>query len=139
MAALTTPIPLGMAAVKATLAAIADGSVHAVINRQGQRLMDGFSEILERRQIAARVQGFPAVFHVSLGRREPIANYRDTLATDKAAYIRLTGAMLRRGVRALERGAWFLSCEHGDDVIDETLNAFDDSLAEAVPPPAREL
>jgi glutamate-1-semialdehyde 2,1-aminomutase len=121
--------PLGMAAVKATLAAIADGAVHAAIDRQGRRLMAGFGEILERRQVAARVQGFPSIFHVSLGRRAPIMDYRDTLATDKAAYVRLTTAMLARGVRALERGAWFLSSEHGDPVIDETLDVFEDCLA----------
>jgi glutamate-1-semialdehyde 2,1-aminomutase len=121
--------PLGMAAVKATLEAIEDGSVHRLIDRQGERLMAGFAEILERRQVAGCVQGFPSIFHVSLGRREPIESYRDTLDTDKAAYVRLTTAMLARGVRALERGAWFLSREHDDDVIDETLTVFDECLS----------
>lgn len=124
--------PLGMAATKATLATIADGSAHAVIDRQGRRLMDGISDALERRQIAARVQGFPAIFHVGLGRREPIESYRDTLGLDKAAYVRVTNAMMRRGVRALERGAWFLSTEHDDAVIDRTIEVFDEALAEAL-------
>lgn len=124
--------PLGMAATKATLSAIADGKAHERIRRQGERLMAGIAVALERRQIAARVQGFPAIFHVSLGRREPIENYRGTLALDKAAYVRLTTAMLRRGVRALERGAWFLSTEHDDAVVDRTIAVFDEALTEAV-------
>jgi glutamate-1-semialdehyde 2,1-aminomutase len=124
--------PLGMAATKATLEAIADGQAHRRIERQGRRLMDGIAGILEGRQIPARVQGFPAIFHVGIGRREPIQDYRDTLGLDKAAYVRLTTAMVRRGVRALERGAWFLSTEHDDAVIDRTIAVFDEALAEAM-------
>ena len=32
-------------------------------------------------------------------------------------------ALLRRGVRVLERGAWFISSVHDDAVIDATLAA----------------
>jgi glutamate-1-semialdehyde 2,1-aminomutase len=31
--------------------------------------------------------------------------------------------MLKRGVRTLERGAWFVSSAHTDDVLDETIAA----------------
>ena len=122
--------PLCMAAMVATLNAVADGKVHARIARQGKRLMAGIEGILRDRQVAGRVQGFPGIFHVSLGRREPIRNYRDAVTTDKATYVKLTTAMLSHGVRALERGAWFLSAEHDDAAIDKTLAAFDASLAE---------
>lgn len=117
--------PMGMAATVATLEAIKDGAVHAGIAARGARLMAGMETILRDRQVAGRVQGFPGIFHVSLGRREPIRGYRDQLATDKAAYVRLTTHMLGNGVRALERGAWFLSSEHDDAVIDRTLEVFD--------------
>ena len=59
------------------------------------------------------------------------ANYRDATTADKAAYVRLTTALLSLGVRALERGAWFLSLAHDDAVIDRTLEAFDEALAQA--------
>jgi glutamate-1-semialdehyde 2,1-aminomutase len=36
--------------------------------------------------------------------------------------------MVERGVRALERGAWFLSAAHDDEVIDRTLSVVEDSL-----------
>jgi glutamate-1-semialdehyde 2,1-aminomutase len=42
---------------------------------------------------------------------------------DRPRYVAFTTALLRRGVRALERGAWFLSTEHDDAVIDATLDA----------------
>ena len=35
----------------------------------------------------------------------------------------MTTALLQHGVRALERGAWFLSSAHDDAVIDETIAA----------------
>ncbi|GAB4183157.1 MAG: glutamate-1-semialdehyde 2,1-aminomutase [Thalassobaculales bacterium] len=129
--------PMGMAATVATLSALADGSVHAGIAARGQRLMDGFEAILRDRQVAGRVQGLPGIFHLSLGRREPIRDYRDQLGTDKAAYVRLTTALLGHGVRALERGAWFLSSTHDDAVIDATLAAFERAIDEAKPWPGQ--
>ena len=40
--------------------------------------------------------------------------WRDLLSMDKPRYVAFTTALLRHGVRALERGAWFLSTEHDD-------------------------
>jgi len=124
--------PLGMAATVATLSTLADGSVHARIAVQGRRLMEGFETVLRNRQVAARVQGLPQVFHVTLGVRDPIHGYRDQVGADKAAYVRLTTALLGHGVRALERGAWFMSSEHDAGVVDATIAAFDRAVAEAL-------
>lgn len=124
--------PLGMAATVATLTALADGSVHDRIAVRGRRLMEGFQTVLRNRQVAARVQGLPQIFHVTLGVRDPIHNYRDQVNADKAAYVRLTTALLGHGVRALERGAWFLSLAHDDAVIDATIEAFDHAVAEVL-------
>jgi glutamate-1-semialdehyde 2,1-aminomutase len=115
--------PVVMAATVATLRALADGQVHALLEQRGRRLMDGIARALAEADIAARIQGFPQIFHVALGVDAPIADYRDALAADKARYIRLTTQLLEHGVRALERGAWFLSSAHSDTVIDETIAA----------------
>ena len=77
------------------------------------------------REVSARVQGFPGIFHVAFGVAAPIETYRDTFALDRARYVRFTTALLDRGVRALERGAWFLSSEHDDTAIDRTLETVD--------------
>jgi glutamate-1-semialdehyde 2,1-aminomutase len=42
---------------------------------------------------------------------------------DKERYRAFCHAMLKRGVRALERGAWFISSAHTDDFLDETIAA----------------
>jgi glutamate-1-semialdehyde 2,1-aminomutase len=115
--------PVGMAATVATLSALADGRIHAMLEERGQRLMDGIAQALAEADIVAKIQGFPQIFHVALGCDTPIADYRSSLAADKGRYVRFTTHLLAQGVRALERGAWFLSSAHTDEVIDETLAA----------------
>jgi len=120
--------PVGMAATVATLTAMADGSVHAGIERRGRRLMDGIAGLLRDYQVVANVQGFPGIFHVAIGTSEPIANFRDSRRASKPDYVQLTTRMLERGVRALERGSWFLSAAHDDAVVDRTLAIVEDSI-----------
>jgi glutamate-1-semialdehyde 2,1-aminomutase len=120
--------PVSMAATVATLSELAKGEVYALIERRGQRLMDGIAQLLRDYQVIGRVQGFPAIFHVAFGTSEPLTSYRDTFKTDKVRYVRFTTAMVERGVRALERGAWFLCAAHDDAVIEQTLSVVEDSL-----------
>lgn len=87
----------------------------------GLRLQDGIRAILAEEGIKAQVAGFPLMFHVAFGLDQPARNYRDVARADKAAYVRFAHAMLKRGVRALERGAWFVSSEHDAGVVDATL------------------
>jgi glutamate-1-semialdehyde 2,1-aminomutase len=115
--------PSCMAATVATLRALADGKVIAAIEPLGRRLMDGIATILAKAGIPATVTGFPQIFHVAFGLTEPPRDYRDLLGVDKPRYIRFCGELLKHGVRALERGAWFLSATHDHLVIEETLAA----------------
>lgn len=115
--------PACMAATLATLKALADGSVIKGIEPHGRRLMEGISQILADAGIPAVVTGFPQIFHVAFGLTEPARNYRGLMAMDRPRYVRFCGELLKRRVRVLERGAWFLSSEHDGLVIDETLAA----------------
>jgi glutamate-1-semialdehyde 2,1-aminomutase len=114
--------PVAMAATVATLRALTP-EAYATIERRGRRLMDGIRDALASAGVKAVVAGFPAIFHVAFGLEQPARNYRDLWAMDKQRYVRFTTALLRHGVRALERGAWFMSLAHDDAVIDETLAA----------------
>jgi len=114
--------PVAMAATVATLRALTP-ETYATIERRGRRLMDGIRDVLAAAGVKAVVTGFPAIFHVAFGLEQPARNYRDLWAMDKPRYVRFTTALLRHGVRALERGAWFMSLAHDDAVIDETLAA----------------
>ncbi|RYE34921.1 MAG: aspartate aminotransferase family protein [Hyphomicrobiales bacterium] len=122
--------PVAMAALVATQKALTPehyerSSVH------GQRLQDGIRTILEETGIKAQVAGFPLMFHVAFGLDAPARNYRDVASADKAAYSRFAHELLKRGVRVLERGAWFVSSEHDSAVVDATLAAVRDA-AQAV-------
>ena len=115
--------PASMAATVATLRTLADGRVIAAIEPLGRRLMEGIASILARAGIPATVTGFPQIFHVAFGLTEPARDWRDLLRVDKPRYIRFCGELLKHRVRALERGAWFLSATHDSLVIEETLAA----------------
>jgi glutamate-1-semialdehyde 2,1-aminomutase len=113
---------LGMAATAATIATLTP-EVYALIEKQGTRLRDGVRDELKAAGIKAAISGWGAVFHVAFGYDKPALNYRDLARGDKAGYTLFCAALLKRGVRALERGAWFLSSAHDDAVIDFTLEA----------------
>jgi glutamate-1-semialdehyde 2,1-aminomutase len=111
-----------MAAMVATQNALTPGQYESAAKR-GVRLRDGIARILGDAGIKAQVTGFELMFHVGFGLDAPARNYRDLLKSDKALYVRFAHALLKRGVRALERGAWFVSFAHDDAVIDATLEA----------------
>jgi glutamate-1-semialdehyde 2,1-aminomutase len=125
--------PTGMAATVATLTALAEGSAYAAIERSGRRLMEGIAGLLRDHQVVANVQGFPGIFHVAIGTSDPIANFRDSRWASKPAYVQLTTALLERGVRALERGSWFMSAAHDEAVIDRTLAIVEDAIRASRP------
>lgn len=118
-----------MAATVATLRVLQRPDTWHRLETGGSKLRDGIVHALDDAGLVARVQGWPTIFHVALGLTEPITDYRSSLAADKASYVKLCTALLERGVRVLERGAWFISTAHDDSVIDETLEIFRDALA----------
>ena len=65
---------------------------------------------------------------LALGTSEPIDNFRDSRRASKPDYVQLTTLLVERGVRALERGSWFVSAAHDDTVIDRTLSIVEDSI-----------
>lgn len=115
--------PACMAALVATLKELEKPETFPALDRQGTRLMEGIEEALDAADIHARVEGFPQIFHVGFGVEGQVTDYRSSLQADKERYVRFTEALHFRGVRALERGAWFLSTAHTADVVDETVAA----------------
>ncbi len=119
--------PVAMAATAATLEALTP-ELFATIETEGGVLMDGLRDLFASEGVMATVTGFPQIFHVGFGLDAPARNYRDLTRMNKTAYRAFCAAMLTRGVRLLERGAWFLSSTHGPDVIEQTLGAASDSV-----------
>lgn len=115
--------PATMAALIATLSELRKAETFEAIETQGSRLRDGISAALGDAGIQARVEGFPGIFHVGMGIVDPVTDYRTSLQADRERYIRFTEALHYQGVRALERGAWFVSSTHTSDVVDQTIEA----------------
>ena len=114
--------PVAMAATLATLEALTP-ALFASIETRGRRLMDGIAAELAAAGHKAVVTGWPQVFHVAFDLDAPARNWRDLARMNRAKYVRFTAALLAHGVRALERGAWFMSAAHDDAIIDQTLAA----------------
>jgi glutamate-1-semialdehyde 2,1-aminomutase len=114
--------PVTMAAMVATQKALTPEG-YETASKRGVRLRDGIASLLKEAGIKAQVTGFELMFHVGFGLDAPARNYRDLLRADRALYVKFCHALLKRGVRALERGAWFVSFAHDDAVIDATLAA----------------
>ncbi len=119
---------LSMAAAVATLGALQEGTPYETIERAGGRLMASFSELLDARGIKSVVQGVPGSFNVHLGIDRPVEGIRDTELVDGEKGEALTMALLRRGIRTIPGGHWYVSAAHADALVDETLNAFEDAL-----------
>ncbi len=114
--------PVTMAAMVATQKALTP-ELYKEWSRRGLRLREGLRGILHDAGIKAQVSGFELMFHVGFGLEAPARSYRDLLAADKPRYTAFAHVLLKRGVRVLERGAWFVSAVHDDAVIDATLDA----------------
>ncbi len=125
--------PMAMAATVATLDELSKQGVYESMDRVGRRLMGGIRDAFSDADLPVVVSGFPQIFNVAIGLNDAPVNYRSTLGVDRAAYRHITVALLERGVRALERGAWFLSAAHTEDIVDVTVAALRSAIEAAEP------
>lgn len=115
--------PIAMAATVATLKELANPGFYEEMERRGRRLMEGLEQALKAAKVPAVVSGLPQMFNVALDIPKSPRDYREATKANKGRYVAFTTALLRRGVRALERGTWFMSSEHDDAVVDATIAA----------------
>jgi len=120
--------PLCLAASKWCLDFVRNqGAAHpAGIQALGQRLSAGLSALAQTHQVPLRPQGPGLVFHTVMlkpgAAGGPIHDYRDYVSRhDAPRWAHLRRCLLEEGVRAIERGLWFLSLAHTERDIDEAL------------------
>ncbi len=122
---------ISMAASSAALAELErdNGAVYRHVERVGGALMAGIRGIANRLELPLLVQGVPSAFHLSFTDLSAIREYRDyALHCDKDRYNRFTLELLRRGIRVINRGIWYVSAAHTDAQIAQTLAAVEDAL-----------
>ena len=102
----------------------------AELNRIGCEMMAGLRCLADRYGVPLRPQGPGLVFHTVMlkpgasGGR--VLNHRDyVLRHDAARFAHLRQCLLEEGVRAIERGLWFVGMEHRDSDVHEALERAD--------------
>jgi glutamate-1-semialdehyde 2,1-aminomutase len=120
----------GVAAADATLEILENEPIIPSINHRGQRLMEGIHDILTRAGVPHYVTGLPSMFSLLLGVEEEPLDYRAYCQGDDALYQRLVLALMDRGVLPDIDGRepWFLCYQHDDQVVSDTLTAFEDAV-----------
>ena len=101
----------------------------------GRELMKGLSELAARHRIPLFVQGPGQVFHGSMlkpGAAEgPVLSYRDYVRRhDAPRWAHLRRCLLGHGVRAIERGLWFMSLAHTSADVAEALERAEPAFAQ---------
>jgi glutamate-1-semialdehyde 2,1-aminomutase len=114
--------PLALAAANASLDMLMQDGVYDRLRAHAGRLRDGIERELRASGLPVVTSGEGPVFHVSF-MNKPARNYRETLGADRALYTNFAVALLDEGVLVLQDGRWYVSTEHDDRAIDETLAA----------------
>jgi glutamate-1-semialdehyde 2,1-aminomutase len=128
--------PLCLAASKWCLDhVIGLGQSHPQVAKHlGQQLMTGLRSLADKHNIPLRPQGPGPAFHAVMlkpgAAEDPINDYRDYVRRqDAPRWTHLRTCLLEQGVRAIERGLWFVSLAHRQQDIDEALAKADVAFA----------
>jgi glutamate-1-semialdehyde 2,1-aminomutase len=121
---------VGTAAAVATMQVLEKEPIIKSINKRGKKLMEGIGEIFTNAGIPHYMTGLPPMFSFILGIEEEPTEFREYCKGDDALYERLSYALIERGVMpdCDGREPWFMCYAHDDEVVAETLTAFEDAV-----------
>jgi glutamate-1-semialdehyde 2,1-aminomutase len=121
-----------MAAARATLDALSadGGAVYGGITDTGRSLMDGLRRAGAEAGVPVLVQGVGPVFHMWISNRPSIDEPRTARTEGAKPYAVFAEAMVRRGVRPIPGGRWYLSAAHTAEHVARTVRAAREALAE---------
>ncbi|MEK6676282.1 MAG: glutamate-1-semialdehyde 2,1-aminomutase [Planctomycetota bacterium] len=124
--------PVAMTAGLATLELL-DHHAYRKLEALGDRLENGLQAIIEKTGVPARVQRAGSMITLFFSDR-PVQNFDDAKNADHSAFAKFFHAMLNRGVHLPPSGyeAWFLSLAHTNEVVDATVHAAEEAMAELV-------
>jgi glutamate-1-semialdehyde 2,1-aminomutase len=121
-----------MAAAKAVLDVLSSSPVLEGIRNRGQRLKEGIHQILNAADIKHQMTGHPSMQGFVLS-EHPVNEVRDLAHHDEEMYGKIMTYLYHHGVWPEDdaREPWFLCESHTDEIIDETLNKFEDAVESA--------
>ncbi len=112
---------LSLAAARATMRIYANEPVIDSIWDTGRTLTQGFERLAERHDVPLKCHGYAPMSSQTIDYENP------ELSAD--VWTLLLQEMARRGVLLRRGGLLFITYSHGDEEIEETLSALDESLA----------
>lgn len=104
------------------------GAVYAAMETRGTRLMEGLRKLANKYRIEMVVQGVPTIFQAMFTKIGP-RNYREAALVNRDRALAFSRELQAQGVRVNQRCSFFLSTEHDDAILDETLTAADRAMA----------
>lgn len=118
--------PLSMKAGIALLEVLEQDGVYEQLDNLGKRLEDGLLKLIEKHNITAtinRVYGALTLYFTN----EKVTHYDQAENSDGEAFAKFFKLMLHQGINLAPSKfeAWFLTTEHTEQDIDETLEAAD--------------
>ena len=127
--------PITSVAGIAMLETIANEPINERADAMGKRLKDGLNETLIKNEVTGHAHGISSIVQINLGAdcdcdrglcTMPYETIQETMTTEKMNAARR--AMLINGVDMNAGRKFVVSSVHDEDVIDETIEAFDRSL-----------
>ena len=124
---------VSMAAANAVLDILSESPVLENMAEKGKRLKAGLDQVLTDADLPHQMFGHPNI-QGFLITEKPVKEVRDLAYSDDNMYEAIMNNMFDRGVWAESdpREPWFLCAAHSDEIIDETLNKFQDSVQAAI-------
>ena len=119
--------PVSLAAANAALGELSrDGGAPLLqANARGRELMTGIEAVARRHGIQLLVTGFGAAMSLHFSERTELRDYRDTLDDDRETLQLVLRRALEEGLHLVPDGRLYISAEHTDEDIAETLQAFE--------------
>ncbi|MTT33258.1 glutamate-1-semialdehyde 2,1-aminomutase [Terrilactibacillus sp. BCM23-1] len=118
--------PASMASGIACLEVLKEPGTYEKLDALGRRLEEGILKINEKYHLPITINRLKGAMTLYFGDHK-VKNYDDAKATDSEMFGRFFKLMLHQGINLApsKYEAWFITTEHGENDIDETLKAVD--------------
>ena len=125
--------PLGSASGVAALTQVKTGEPNRLADAAAKRLRDGIRQIIEQHQVAGAVYGEASTFHIYFGDGVVDGSVAE-LGAEKIRgvspeiILALRNGLRERGIDLMSHMSGVTSMAHTDEDVDQTLEAFEDTL-----------
>ncbi|GIO27844.1 glutamate-1-semialdehyde 2,1-aminomutase [Ornithinibacillus bavariensis] len=124
--------PASMSAGIACLEVLQQEGVYERLDELGERLENGIRAKADKYNIAISINRLKGALTVYFGSTNEVTNYAEAEASDSEAFAKFFKLMLKQGINLApsKYEAWFLTTEHTEADIDETIDAVGNAFKE---------